>query len=275
MNRTMLVSLLLLSSATAGADELYQRRRKPPASVSAYDWSGVYFGIHLDSAQQPATVNSFVQTSTANYDAGSPYGSLNLNSRGVLGGIQFGYNHQFGTAIIGFEGDGSFGGVKGSKTVTVPGIAQIDAKYSSKDTTFASLRGRLGFAADNLMIYGTFGGAIRTNEATRTQYATTLAQYASTPANEAADYSTTPQFSETSQSSQTGLALGAGIEYAAGMGWSFYASYIATRWGKTAYQTPKALDSVFSYTPTSTANGRDNHVDATTRTFRLGVNYKL
>ncbi len=277
MNRALLVGLLLLSSAaaTASADELYQRRRQAPAFTPAYDWTGVYFGVHMGVAQQPSTINSFVQKTTDSYDAGSPYGSLSMNSRGVLGGAQLGYNHQIGNAVIGFEADGSLGGVKGSKTTLAPGAQQIEAKYSSEDTSLVSLRGRLGIASDNLLIYGTFGGAARTNSTRRTQYATTSPEFAAGTQAEAADFSTTPVFVEESKKSQTGLAMGAGVEYASSAGWSVFASYILTRWNNNLNKTPRALDSVFSYGTGSVANGRDNQINATTQTFRLGLNYKI
>lgn len=275
MNRTLLVGLLFLSPATAGADELYQRPRRVAQAAPVYDWTGVYFGVHFDMAQQPTTIHSTVQQSTGSYDAGSPYGTLNLSSRGLMGGVQFGYNQQIGALVVGFEGDGSVGSLKSSKTTDVPGLQQTEAKYSSADTSFASLRGRLGIAANNVLIYGAFGGAVRANELKRTQYATTSPQYASGAQAAAADYSTVPVFVETAQKSQTGLTMGGGVEYASSLGWSVYASYLLTRWSKSVSQTPMALDSVFSYTASSTANGRDNHIDATTQTFRLGLNYKL
>ena len=270
MNRALLVGLLLLAPVTAGAaDDLYKRPRKAPVSAPAYDWSGVYFGVHFDMAKQPTTVQSSVQRTTDSYDAGSPYGSLSLNSRGLQGGVHFGYNHQFGAVVLGFEGDGSVGTVKGSRTTKVPGLQQIEAKYASADKSYVSLRGRLGLAANNLLVYGAFGGAIRTTEVERTQYAVAGAELA------VADYATAPVFTETATKSQTGLTLGGGLEYAWSMGWSLSASYLVTRWEKGKVQTPRALDSVFSYTATSAANGRDHQLNATTQTFRLGLNYKL
>lgn len=276
MNRALLVGLLLLPPVTASAaDDLYKRPRKAPVSAAAYDWTGVYFGVHVDMAQQSTTIQSNVQQTTDSYDAGSPYGSLSLNGRGVLGGVHLGYNQQFGMTVVGFEADASLGNVKTSKTFDAPGVQQIEAKYASADTSYTSLRGRFGFAIDNLLIYGTVGGAFRNNETSRTQYATTAPQYATNTQAEAADYSTVPIFVESAKKSQSGLAFGGGVELASSLGWSISASYIVTKWNKTAFQTPRALDSVYEYPTVPVANGRTNNIDATTQTFRLGLNYKL
>jgi len=276
MKRTLIIGLLGVLPVSANADDMYQRRRKPPVSLnSTYDWTGVYFGLHLDMAQTQSSIKSSVQKTTGSYDAGAPYGSLDLGSRGFLGGVQVGYNHQMGVTVIGFEGDGSFGSVSGSKTTVVPGLQQIEAGYSTKDTFSASIRGRFGFAVDNVLIYGTAGAAIRGNESKRTQYATLSPQYATGSKPEAADFSTSPKFVEETKTTVAGLALGVGIEYATSLGWSVYASYLHTKWNQFLTQNPKALDSVFDYTTTSVSNGRDNKIGSTTQVLRFGLNYKL
>jgi outer membrane immunogenic protein len=111
----------------------------PPAS-----WTGWYVGIHAGAAW--ANVSAFNA-----YD-----GSTNIaNNSGFIGGGQIGYNWQHGSAVFGLEGDISgltgtataLGGFSGSKGVT------------SKVDWLSTVRGRLGLAVGDSMVYATGGVA--------------------------------------------------------------------------------------------------------------------
>ena len=93
-------------------------------------WTGLYVGVH----------GGYGWTSD-----GSP------DSSGSAGGIQAGYNLQLGQAVVGIEGDYTWGSVEGSGTVGALSVS------GSIDTLW-SIRGRLGWVlASNLMLYGTAG----------------------------------------------------------------------------------------------------------------------
>jgi outer membrane immunogenic protein len=107
---------------------------KAPAVVSpATNWSGFYIG------------------------AMGGYGSENtsdpLGIKGGFGGATVGYNWQFGTIVAGIEADGGFGDVSNSATVSgVTATAKVDA--------LATVRGRVGVAFDQFLLYGTGGLAL-------------------------------------------------------------------------------------------------------------------
>src|SRR5271169_4255848 len=107
---------------------------KAPAVVSpATNWSGFYVG------------------------AMGGYGSENtgdpLGIKGGFGGATVGYNWQFGTIVAGIEADGAFGDVSNSTTITgVTVSAKVDA--------LATVRGRVGVALDQVLLYGTGGLAL-------------------------------------------------------------------------------------------------------------------
>lgn len=75
----------------------------------------------------------------------------NPNLNGWAGGIHAGYNLQLGQAVIGVEGDYTWGSLDGSGAIT-------GQTFSASVDSMWSIRGRLGWVlANNLMIYGTAG----------------------------------------------------------------------------------------------------------------------
>ena len=112
---------------------------------------------------------------------------MNDTTGGVLGG-QLGYNYQFGSLVVGVEGDANWSWMSGSRSPAA-GVAT----RGSLDW-FGTLRGRVGFAADRALIYATGGYA-------GGQVKAGIANIA-------------PPFSETTSSWRNGFALGGGIEYA-------------------------------------------------------------
>jgi outer membrane immunogenic protein len=100
---------------------------------------------------------------------------------GVFGGVQLGYNAQFGRVVAGVEGDLQIGSVKGSKTIDGPfgfyggpGVATPAGVASThlSMNTFGTLRARLGYTVtDNTLLYAT-GGLIVANIKTRSLFST-------------------------------------------------------------------------------------------------------
>jgi hypothetical protein len=91
-----------------------------------------------------------------------------LKPDGLVGGAQFGYNWQADSLVFGIEGDISFTDW-GQRTTVFdtdagdlggPDVDNFAFGTVSADVDFlASVRGRLGFAFDSLLIYGTGGVA--------------------------------------------------------------------------------------------------------------------
>lgn len=147
---------------------------------SVFNWGGFYAGAHLGGGWADSDI------SFTNGNATSPDGN------GVLGGLQIGYNYMMTPQwLIGIEGDFTWTGIDGSAVCPNPVFAcDFDVDW------LASIRGRLGYVWDNVMLYGTVGVA-----------------FASTDYN-AYTIATGVPFGPGSSVDQTGIAAGAGIAFA-------------------------------------------------------------
>src|SRR5438132_12854413 len=77
---------------------------------------------------------------------------------GVIGGVQTGYNYQFGTWVWGFETDIQASGQKGGSTFPLSPLTTLTTDH--KLEWFGTSRSRLGFlATPNILLYGTAGVA--------------------------------------------------------------------------------------------------------------------
>jgi len=80
-------------------------------------------------------------------------GPFSASGNGFLGGAQVGYNFQYGAGVFGVETD--FQGTVGSGTVS----AVTDAvNATAKNPWFGTVRGRVGYAFDRILVYATGGG---------------------------------------------------------------------------------------------------------------------
>lgn len=177
------IAALLMLGAT-GAASAADLPRKAPAyfSPSYYDWTGFYIG------------------------ANGGYGwSTNFigNPKGFVGGGQLGYNWQTGNFVFGVEGDIQYTSLKTDTDLGggVTGSAKIPA--------FATVRGRLGYAFDRALVYGTGGWAYTKTEASLSGGGLTV--------------------SDSKWSS--GYALGGGLEYALWNCWTVKGEYLYVRSG--------------------------------------------
>jgi outer membrane immunogenic protein len=169
MRRTILTTaLLVLSVVVASAADMPRRAKKkkayvppppaylPPPVPAFYDWSGFYVGTTIGGA--------WANTKSDFSVAGGPmFANLYNSMGGVIAGVQLGYNWQNGPAVLGFETDFQFGGIKGGIDAppcpaAVCGVA-VSASYIQKVPWFGTVRGRVGYASDRWMIFTTVGYA--------------------------------------------------------------------------------------------------------------------
>jgi outer membrane immunogenic protein len=126
---TAIVFALIGAGASAEAADLYGRRGpytvQPPLNM--YSWAGPYVGANLGYATGDITSSA-------------------ADPSGFTGGIQGGYNWQFGQWVVGLEGD-----IQGS------GASDTFAPWKFSNPWFGTLRGRAGYAINNILIYGTGG----------------------------------------------------------------------------------------------------------------------
>jgi outer membrane immunogenic protein len=127
------VAATLCATASAQAADMYGRRApyaQQPYTVSqplANSWVGPYIGGNLGYGWGNAT-NSATRPD------------------GVLGGLQAGYNWQSGALVFGVEGD-----------LQLSAADATFAGWKFSNPWFGTARGRVGFAFNNVLLYGTGG----------------------------------------------------------------------------------------------------------------------
>ncbi len=123
----MALGLALGASAARAAD--LPRVAAAPEAYPVYDWTGPYVGANVG------------------YQRGSATNS-GANPSGVMGGLQGGYNSQLGRFVLGVETD-----------LQASAADDMFAAWRFKNPWFGTLRGRAGYAMDNVLLYATFGFA--------------------------------------------------------------------------------------------------------------------
>lgn len=231
---------LICGSAAQAAD---MPLKAPPVAAAPFSWVGFYVGANVGGIQDVGQVrnatlalepNGFTDVTGAFtgfpgilvFIPGTfpmPVSYSRTGGRSAIGGGQFGYNWQTGHAVFGLEADvdamrtseiftGTF-----SQTFTglAPGSAltrSLTGNINVVRDWQATLRGRLGYAGDRWLVYGT-GGVSATSiqpQATFTAVTTLspgLAPIAGLP---------NANGTTTNTSSQTlwGYTVGAGLEHA-------------------------------------------------------------
>jgi len=122
------VALALTLATSAGAADLsYRQPYTVSQPLNGYSWAGPYIGGNL----------------------GYAWGSVSnspTEPAGVFGGVQGGYNFQTGQWVYGLEGD-----------ILASGASDRFAGWKYSNPWFSTVRGRVGFAMNNLFVYGTGG----------------------------------------------------------------------------------------------------------------------
>lgn len=194
-----------MSGAALAAD--LPSRTAPQGFVVApvFTWTGFYLGANLGYGggrfEYPFAI-----------ELGYPVtGSARLDSNGILGGAQVGYNWQFGNGfVLGVEADYAFADIKGQVNVyATDGVTTLSAEAGGKLTGLGTVRARLGYAYDRTLFYATGGWAYGRAKSQLNAGANGLG------------------FANASKTvDQNGWALGAGIEYAFTNSVSFKTEYL-------------------------------------------------
>lgn len=163
------VAALTLIGATAAFAADLPRRSAPlaPAFIPpAFTWTGFYVGANAgyNFSENKANYIGNPGLLTAFGAAGIPTG-FSSDSDGFTGGLQAGYNYQFGQVVVGLEADINYIDGKKSSVQSVGGIlpvfgnSVVSTSSSSGLEYLGTVRARLGFAADRFLVYVTGGVA--------------------------------------------------------------------------------------------------------------------
>jgi high affinity Mn2+ porin len=194
------------------------------------EWTGFYLGGQVGYGRGHSNVT--VQDPSA-LSSDSAFGSL-------FGGIQFGYNYLLPShLLLGLEADISFPNYLDNDDNVWSGASARSTITETLDY-IATMRGRFGYAFDNMLLYATGGFAVSSGHFGRTDVVS-------------GDEQLRPGL-------RAGWAAGGGVEYAFQKDWSARLEYLYTRFGTT--------DIMFS-------NGAQYSSSFDTHMVRVGLNRKL
>ncbi|KQQ23470.1 porin [Methylobacterium sp. Leaf123] len=178
---TSLAAFTALTAAASAAD-LPRRAAPPPVftPIPVFTWTGFYagfnagygFGVEDNGAAPVVGVNGLTGLVRPGQTAVIAFGGNNRND-GFVGGGQIGYNYQFtpgSGVVVGIEADAQyvdFGRDRNQFSVVnsnpaFPGVAAqqvFNPNGLSSLDFFGTVRGRLGYAFDRVLFYGTGGFA--------------------------------------------------------------------------------------------------------------------
>jgi outer membrane immunogenic protein len=213
--------------------------KAPAAEPVPWAWTGFYIGGNVGAAWGRSSISDAPGTTNIYF---TPLGlsGLNANGRGVIGGVQAGYNWQVASFVLGLEGDFSGASLDRSTAVTVFGVPRT---YRSRLNWLATIRGRIGVAFGRTLIYGTGGAAFAGLN----------------------DQLTDPggAFTASPGSNFTGWTVGGGVEYAFADRWTAKAEYLHIGFRDRTATAPGF--------PTAYAFRFRDSVDVA----RVGINYKF
>ncbi len=162
--KKLLLGLVAIGALIAGpamAADLGMPLKAPPAPVApVYSWSGFYLGGQVGYGW-----------GTSYQQGADGFGTTgNFNISGVVGGVTAGYNWQFnGNWVVGLETDFSGADINGtvnsSPTYSCITTTGAPSPCYDKIDWFGTVRGRLGYAWNNVLLYGTGGWAYGRAEA--------------------------------------------------------------------------------------------------------------
>jgi outer membrane immunogenic protein len=225
------VAALVLGPTAAAAADLPVKAGPVPTAI--YDWTGFYIGV--------SGGGSFGQST--HIDQATGLGdTIGYNVKGGLVGGTLGYNWQVSRFVVGFEGDASWVGQYGSNVDD--GLAGNPAFTSfTKETWVATARGRLGYAVNNLLFYGTGG-------------------YAAAGVEAGVKDSNTGALLASATSTRSGWTAGGGLEWGFAPNWSAKFEWLYMKFDSAAFNTLAAEG------PRSSVPFDDNVV-------RAGINYRF
>jgi outer membrane immunogenic protein len=224
IGRALAVLLVIgLAGPAVAADLRKPIFKAPPASVAPFSWTGIYIGL-----------NGGYGWGNAQYS--DPFiGSFSKAATGWLGGGTVGYNLQTNSWVLGVEGDLDASSIMGTNT-SFPTCAFLQACQARNDW-FGTVRGRLGYALDRVLVFATGGAAF-------------------------GDLKLTNPFgvSET-HNTNVGWVVGGGVEYAFQGPWSIKAEYLYADLGNVGCSPATC--------------GPNSTVKLPMNITRLGVNYRF
>jgi outer membrane immunogenic protein len=237
---------------------------KAPPAVAAYNWTGFYVGGNIGYSWGKIATDSTdgIATSFVGVPFNVGFAHSNASTRdGIAGGGQIGYNWQVSPNwVYGLEADWQAASEKARLSYSDPylfiGSGALSTNYEAKALWFGTVRGRVGYAWDRLLIYATGGLAYGEVKLNGTMNDSGLGLFAE-------PYSATTPFSRSKD--DAGWTAGAGLEGAIASNWTWKIEYLYLDLGSLNFSGPGPFS---SETITAHARFNDNIV-------RAGLNFQF
>ena len=226
-------------------------------------WSGLYVGVVAGAVWQQSNpfLNCFDFTNpdptvcSTDISFGIPGSFFSLNDTGFLGGAQIGYNIEAGNIVVGVEADIAYTSINTTSTFRQPfPCCTRDTFMHQELSSLSTVRGRLGYAAGNVLLYATGGLAVG-----QVEYAFGLTD----------EQFVGGGFAGASNSQlKVGYTGGAGVEISFGQ-WSLKTEYLFYDLGQETLTAPFLIGGVpepFTFRPEFDTQG---HI------LRIGTNFPL
>jgi outer membrane immunogenic protein len=248
--------LVILPTAAQAAD---MSTKAPVTPI--YSWSGCYVGINAGAggagSDFTTTVGNGTHLLSADAALVSNSGTGSANATGFLGGAQAGCNWQSGLIVYGLEGDfddfHSRPSFANNTTTLSDGVTPFAVTQSLTTDFFATVRPRIGIAADRNFSYITGGAAF-----TQVSYTQGYVDGAVPPGAGNA----------TASKALVGWTIGAGWEHAWTNNWTFKLEYLFA-----SFPTTNAFGAIAD--GAGGTNPLHGSADLVVQTVRAGVNFKF
>lgn len=217
----------------------------PPVAPPPFSWTGFYVGATVGYGWRTLdNTASIVQTSDFNFPVSFAADYTINKVRGLIGGIEAGYNWQSGNFLFGIETDFSASNVKGTNefnsSFPVPDITEAPQRVNLTDNTrlkwLGTTRGRIGYVKDQWLIFATGGVAYGRVE---------LDGNAQLPLPTTDPVHNAPWVWNNSET-KVGWAVGVGTEYAVTRNFSLKAEYLYVDLGDVTANVSGGVGQAFS-----------------------------
>jgi outer membrane immunogenic protein len=248
------ISLALAATTALTFAALGAGIQSASAAPATYNWTGFYIGGNIGYGWGTANTTTDVPGGAFSGVAAPVYSSVaspSIKNHGFTGGVQIGLNQQVNNWVWGIEADFNALALRGSADTagTPAGSVALSSHTEVNTDWLATLRPRIGWAANNWLLYATGGLAI-----TKIKYSQVNTFAIIGP--EQASVSKT----------KAGWTIGGGVESALPNNWSWKAEYLYVSFGSVATTAfdPAGLGLVFNHS-----------TDLKASIVRLGVNHKF
>jgi len=206
-----------------------------PFGSPVYNWTGFYIGGHMGGTLSSANASDPTGVNFAPLGA-----SISQDDTGFLGGFQFGFNWQTGNLVFGVQGDMAWTTINAG--LTDPFSTTTTLNY--KTDWLTTVTGRVGYAWDNILLYGKGGAAWVHNNVSVTD--------------------PTIPLSATGNETRFGWTAGGGLEYGFAPNWTGFIEYDYIGLGTASVTVTDPIAGPLS------ANFEQN-----IQTVKGGINYKF